>query len=158
MTIDMWTERTGEAVVMGTLQGMDEGAFAALAERHRRELHVHCYRMLGSFDEAEDAGAGDVPAGVAQPRDLRGRRRVPRLAVPDRHQRLPRRDPRSAAARPSLRSFAEVPWLQPYPDRLLDEVAADGATSRTRWSSRARRSSSPSSPRSSSCRRASAPR
>ena len=33
----------------------DEPAFAALAERHRRELHVHCYRMLASFDEAEDA-------------------------------------------------------------------------------------------------------
>jgi RNA polymerase sigma-70 factor, ECF subfamily len=30
-----------------------ESEFAALAERHRRELHVHCYRMLGSFEEAE---------------------------------------------------------------------------------------------------------
>ena len=34
---------------------MDHSGFAALAERHRRELHVHCYRMLASFDEAEDA-------------------------------------------------------------------------------------------------------
>ena len=34
---------------------LDEPAFDALAQRHRRELHVHCYRMLASFDEAEDA-------------------------------------------------------------------------------------------------------
>ena len=32
----------------------DEAAFGELVQRHRRELHVHCYRMLGSFDEAED--------------------------------------------------------------------------------------------------------
>ncbi|RZT79188.1 sigma-70-like protein [Micromonospora violae] len=29
-------------------------AFSGLAQRHRRELHVHCYRMLGSFEDAED--------------------------------------------------------------------------------------------------------
>jgi hypothetical protein len=33
---------------------VDEPAFSGLAQRHRRELHVHCYRMLGSFEDAED--------------------------------------------------------------------------------------------------------
>ncbi|WP_346742748.1 sigma factor [Spongiactinospora sp. TRM90649] len=32
----------------------DERAFGELIERHRRELRVHCYRMLGSFEESED--------------------------------------------------------------------------------------------------------
>ena len=31
-----------------------EHEFAQHVNRHKRELHVHCYRMLGSFDEAED--------------------------------------------------------------------------------------------------------
>ena len=39
---------------MTALQLNDETAFSALVERHRRELQVHCYRMLGSFEESED--------------------------------------------------------------------------------------------------------
>ena len=48
------TEDRTAALAAAAVAG-DEGAFADLAERHRRELHVHCYRMLASFDEAEDA-------------------------------------------------------------------------------------------------------
>ena len=44
----------GDGLIAAALAG-DESAFSTLAERYRRELHVHCYRMLASFDEAEDA-------------------------------------------------------------------------------------------------------
>ena len=43
-------DQTVSAAIAG-----DELAFATLTERHRRERHVHCYRLLASFDEAEDA-------------------------------------------------------------------------------------------------------
>ena len=40
--------------VIAALRSGDQAAFAAVTERFRRQLHVHCYRMLGSFDEAEE--------------------------------------------------------------------------------------------------------
>ena len=43
-----------DEIVAAAIAG-EESAFAALTERHRRALPVHCYRMLASFDEAEDA-------------------------------------------------------------------------------------------------------
>jgi len=100
----------------------DEPAFAALAERHRRELHVHCYRMLASFDEAEDA---------VQETFLKAWRGLPgfdggsqfrawlyRIATNVCLDMLRRSSRRTAGS-----SFAEVPWLQPYPDVLLDQAA-----------------------------------
>jgi RNA polymerase sigma-70 factor (ECF subfamily) len=105
----------------------DELSFAARADRHRRELHVHCYRMVASFHDADDL-VQETMLRAWRSRDSfipidgeRGFRawlyRIATNACID----FLRRTPRQA---PSTRTFAEVPWLEPYPDRLLDELPA----------------------------------
>jgi RNA polymerase sigma-70 factor (ECF subfamily) len=96
----------------------------AEATRHRRALHVHCYRMLGSFEEAEDAVQETmVRAWRAQDTftDRSGAGARPwlyRIATNVCLDLL-----RGRARRPQTGSPADLPWLQPYPDRLLDELA-----------------------------------
>jgi RNA polymerase sigma-70 factor (TIGR02960 family) len=100
----------------------DEPAFAALAERHRRELHVHCYRMLASFDEAEDAVQETFLKAWRGRSGFDGgpqfRAWLYRIATNVCLDMLRRSSRRTAAGSP-----AEVPWLQPYPDLLLEAAA-----------------------------------
>jgi RNA polymerase sigma-70 factor (TIGR02960 family) len=101
----------------------DESDFAALAERHRRELHVHCYRMLASFDEAEDAVQETYQRAWKGRESFAGgtllRAWLYRIATNVCLDLIRRRSRRLA----SFDGLNEVAWLQPYPDRLLDEVA-----------------------------------
>jgi RNA polymerase sigma-70 factor (ECF subfamily) len=102
---------------------MSEREFGALVERHRRELHVHCYRMLASFDEAEDAVQETfLRAWRNRERYEEGtyfRAWLYRIATNVCLDLLRSRSRQAT----EMTSFAELPWLQPYPDRLLDEVA-----------------------------------
>ena len=102
----------------------DEPAFAALTERYRRELHVHCYRMLGSLDDADDAVQEAFLHAWRGREGFDGsglfRAWLYRIASNVCLDMLRRSSHRARV----LRSFAEVPWLQPYPDRLLAEAAA----------------------------------
>ena len=101
---------------------MDHPAFAVLAERHRRELHVHCYRMLASFDEAEDAVQETFLKAWRGRSGFDGgsqfRAWLYRIATNVCLDML-----RHSSRRTSANSFAEVPWLQPYPDLLLEAAA-----------------------------------
>jgi RNA polymerase sigma-70 factor (TIGR02960 family) len=112
----------------------DEQAFGELAGPYRRELQVHCYRILGSAVDAEDALQETLLAawqglagfeGRASLRSwlyqiatrrclnaLRSASRRPQLAWPPPGVELP------AATR-----IGEVAWLEPYPDVLLEGLA-----------------------------------
>jgi RNA polymerase sigma-70 factor, ECF subfamily len=72
----------------GTRPWPGVGDFDDLVRRYRRELHVYCYRMLGSFDEAEDH-VQEVLLRAWRSRELPGPFEPAYLAVPGRHQRLP---------------------------------------------------------------------
>ena len=119
--LKMTRDRTDE-LVAAAIAG-EQSAFAALTERHLRELHVHCYRMLASFEDADDA-VQETFLRAWQSRDSFDgsslfRAWLYRIATNVCLDMLRRRSRRLT----KMNSFAEVPWLQPYPDRLLDEVA-----------------------------------
>jgi RNA polymerase sigma-70 factor, ECF subfamily len=125
-----------DEVVVAATAG-DQTAFTALAERYRWELQVHCYRMLGSFQDAEDLVQETLLRAWRSREQFQGRSsfrawlyRIATNACLDAlaanarrvlpHQVGPPADPR-ATSLPS--PDPEIAWLQPYPDRLLDKVA-----------------------------------
>jgi RNA polymerase sigma-70 factor (TIGR02960 family) len=112
----------------------DGEAFRELTEPYRRELQVHCYRMLGSFQDAEDAlqevllsawqGLGGFTEeraslrtwlyAITTNRCLNALRSSRRRAA--KEWDVPNVDP------PEPTRLGEVVWLQPYPDDLLTDV------------------------------------
>jgi RNA polymerase sigma-70 factor (TIGR02960 family) len=121
----------GTADLLARARAGDGEAFRALTEPYRRQLLVHCYRMLGSFQDAEDAlqdtllAAWQGLAGfqgraslrtwlyrIATNRCLNARRSASRR--PTREWDVPEVEP------PEPTRPGEVVWLQPYPDALLE--------------------------------------
>jgi len=117
----------GDDAATGRWPGV--GDFDDLVRRYRRELHVYCYRMLGSFDEAEDHVQEVLLRAWRSRQSFQGRSsprtwlyRVATNACLDTLRRHARRaGPAPSGPRPSI---AAMPWVQPYPDSLLDELAA----------------------------------
>ena len=101
------------------LRPLDEQAFGARVEPHRRELHVHCYRLLGSFEEAEDLVQEAFLRAWRRRETYEGRASVRawlyRIATNACLDALDKRPRRPSAS-------GEVAWLQPYPDELLEQL------------------------------------
>ncbi len=119
---------------------MDEDPFRALVEPYRRELQLHCYRMLGSLTEAEDAVQETLLAAWRGLPGYEGRASIRtwlyRIATNrclnarrDAARRVPA-EPRPPFTVPPPTARDEVTWLQPYPDALLPADPAPGPEAR----------------------------
>ena len=107
--------------VIAALRSGDQAAFAAVTERFRRQLHVHCYRMLGSFDDAEEIVQETFLRAWRARRTFEGRALLRswlyRIATNACLDVIARRRPQPVVV------GDEVTWLQPYPTLLLEPVA-----------------------------------
>ena len=106
----------------------DEAAFTALAEQHRRELHLHCYRMLASVQDAEDAVQETFLRAWRSRETFAGRSTfrawLYRIATNAALDIIGRRPSVPSVTADGNRAF-EVPWLEPYPEKLLVAAAAE---------------------------------
>jgi RNA polymerase sigma-70 factor (TIGR02960 family) len=125
----------------------DQAAFEQLVGPHRRELQVHCYRILGSVANAEDAlqetltAAWRGLAGFEQRASIRTW--LYRIATSrslnmlrSARRRPPADLPAVGVEPPEPTRLGEVVWLEPYPDVLLAALADDAAGPEARYEAR----------------------
>jgi len=127
-------------------QSGDQRAFAQLTDGYRRELRLHCYRILGSTQDAEDAlqeiflGAWQALANYEERASLRTW--LYRIATNRclNMLRAASRRPEALSslntARPEPTRVGEVVWLEPYPDILLDGLPDDSPGPDARYETR----------------------
>src|SRR6201996_1425597 len=112
----------------------DDNAFRELVEVHSHELQVHCYRILGSLQDAEDALQETLVSAWRNLGDFGERaslrtwlykiatnRCLSMLRADSRRPRIASPLPQAALPEPSSTGDAP-PWLEPYPDVLLDHL------------------------------------
>jgi RNA polymerase sigma-70 factor (TIGR02960 family) len=133
------------AELLARARAGDQDAFRSLAETHRGELQVHCYRMLGSLQDAEDAVQETLLAAWLGLSGFEGRSSVRTWlyriatnrclnALRSSARRTPDATPPPAPSAPSR--LGEVTWLQPYPDALLEGLSDQAPGPEARYESR----------------------
>jgi RNA polymerase sigma-70 factor (ECF subfamily) len=121
-----------EQELLDAARNGDEAAFDRIVEAHRTELHAHCYRMLGSLQDAEDALQETLLGAWRGLPAFRGRSslrtwlyRIATNASLDAIARRPRRVLPADYGPPSVPSadpgqpLVESVWVEPYPDDEL---------------------------------------
>ncbi|WP_328747544.1 sigma-70 family RNA polymerase sigma factor [Streptomyces sp. NBC_00285] len=132
------TPPPADSVTPAPVTQLTETDFGALTERYRREIHVHCYRMTGSYDEAEDLVQETFLRAWRARGGFQGRAsartwlyRIATNACLDLLRRTARRPQRYEPVPGMNHGDGEPParitWLQPYPDDELpvDEMPVD---------------------------------
>src|SRR6478735_1415612 len=113
----MATAMTEHALLAGAQAG-DERAFNGLVERYRAELHAHCYRMLGSVHDAEDALQDALLRAWRGLGRFEGRSSLRawlyRIATNASLDLIARRPARVLPLDDA--PAAETAWIEPYPD------------------------------------------
>ena len=117
-----------EAEFMGVARSGDAGRFALLTERYRRELLVHCYRMLASYEDAQDLTQETFLRAWARRESFQGRAslrtwmyRIATNACLDFLEKRRDRTPIPIEMEGAGGAVTEVPYLQPWPDSQPDE-------------------------------------
>ena len=137
-----------DAELLWRARGGDESAFTQLADRFRAELQLHCYRIVGSVQDAEDLVQETLLAawrglarfeGRASLRSWLYRIATNRClnALRDRGRRPPEVPPLAEETPPPQPTRLGDPlWLEPYPDVLLEGVSDRSQQPEARYETR----------------------
>jgi RNA polymerase sigma-70 factor (TIGR02960 family) len=129
-----WQDDVVTAEEIERAQAGDEQAFSELVGPYRRELQLHCYRMLGSVHDAEDAVQETMLAAWQGLSGFEGRASIRTwlykvatsrclLALRTKRRRPQTDWPPPGLALPEASGRNDVTWLEPYPDALLAGLA-----------------------------------
>ena len=119
-----------EATVLTRARAGDEEAFRSLVGPYRRDLHLHCYRILGSLQDAEDLLQETLLAAWRGLDKFEGRAsmrswlyRIATNRCLNALRARARRAPELQTDLPTPTRMVEPPWLEPYPDVMLEGIA-----------------------------------